>query len=102
MLWWRIILEEYGSDIEYVAGDKYIAKYVLSQLPNNRNQETTHESTYLMETISELYDIKELIEVAFPLSFNFIDFYQQEDPILTGKLTCAEYKRVIFAEAEIL
>ena len=49
----------------------------LSRLHINGNQKTTHESTYTTETISELYDIEELPEVKFPLSFNIIDRYHQ-------------------------
>ena len=47
-----------------------------------------------METMSEIYDIKELPEGVFPLSFKIIDRYQREDPILTGKLTCSECEKV--------
>ena len=38
--------------MEYIQGEKNIAADALSQLPNNVNQETTHDSTYKMETIS--------------------------------------------------
>ena len=51
VLRWRLILE-YFPDIKYIQGEKYIAADALSQLPNNVNQETTHDSTYKMETIS--------------------------------------------------
>ena len=50
----------------------------------------------------ELYDIKELPDGMFPLSLNLIDHYKQEYPLLTEKIKCATYKRVIFAEARIL
>ena len=50
VLRWRLILE-YGPDIEYIQGEKNTAADALSQLPNNVNQETTHYSTYKMETI---------------------------------------------------
>ena len=46
--------------------------------------------------ISELYDIEELPESTFPLSLKLIDRYQQEDPILTEKLKCAEYSKGSF------
>ena len=42
MLRWRLILEEYSPDIEYIKGEKNIAADALSRLPNNGNQETTH------------------------------------------------------------
>ena len=41
--------------------------------------------------MSEIYNIEELPEGSFPLSFKLIDRYQQEDTILTEKLKCAEY-----------
>ena len=39
-----------------------------------------------METISELYNIDELIDGMFPLSFKIIDHYQREDPFLLENL----------------
>ena len=86
VLWWRIILEEYGPDIEYIQGANNIAAYALSRLPNNGNQESTHEKMYTTETMSELYDIKELPEGTFSLSFNLINHYQWEEPSPTEKL----------------
>ena len=53
-------IKKYGPDIEYVPSKKNIAADVLSWLPNNGNQETTNESTYLTETMSKLYNIEEL------------------------------------------
>ena len=49
-----------------------------------------------METVSELYDIEELPEGKFTLSFKIIDRYQREELMLTEKLTCAEYKKGSF------
>ena len=46
VLWWRLLVEEYGTDIEYLPGNKNIAADALSQLHSNVNQHTTHESTY--------------------------------------------------------
>ena len=45
VLRWRLILEEYGPDIEYIPGEKKIVADVLSRLSKNGNQETTHETT---------------------------------------------------------
>ena len=85
VLWWRLILEKYGKDIEYIQGKKNIAAYALSKLPNHGNQETTHEKTYTTETMPELYDIEKLPKGTFPLSFNLIDRFHWEDPFLTEK-----------------
>ena len=89
VLRWRLILEEYGIYIDFIQGAKNIAEDVLSQLSNNGNQEITHESAYTMETMSELYDTKELPEGIFPIYFKLIYCYQQGDPILTEKLNHA-------------
>ena len=78
VLRWILILEEYIPDIEYIKGDKNIAADALSRLPNNGNQETTHEKTYTTETMLELYDIKELPKGTFPISFNLTDRCQRE------------------------
>ena len=70
MLRWRLILEEYGLDIDYIPGANNIAADALSRLTNNVNQETTHESTYTKEKTLELYDTKELPEGTLPLFLN--------------------------------
>ena len=46
--------------------------------------------------MSKLYDIEELLEGTFPISFNLIDCYQQEEPFPTEKLKCAEYSKGSF------
>ena len=66
---------------------------MLSQLPNNDNQENTHDKTYTTKTMLEIYDIKELPEGTSPLSFNLIDRYQREDPFIMEKIKCAEFTK---------
>ena len=46
VLRWRLILENYGPDIEYIKGEKNIVDNALSRIPLNGNQETTQKSTY--------------------------------------------------------
>ena len=58
VLIWRLILEEYGTDIEYIKGEKNISTGGLSRIPSNSNQETTQKSTYKKEIVSEINDIK--------------------------------------------
>ena len=67
-------------------GQKYTVVDTLSRFPINGNQETKHESKYLVETMSKLFNINGITEGKFPLSFQTIDCYQQEYPILTKKL----------------
>ena len=78
VLQWKLILEEYVPNIEYIKGEKNIAVDALSRLPNNGNHETTYDKTFTTETMSELYDTEELPEGTFPLSFNLIASYQRE------------------------
>ena len=84
------MLEEYGKYIDYIKGKKNTAADELSQLPNNRNQETTHESMYLTENNLEIYYIEEIPAGMFPLYFKIIDRYHQEDQILMVTSKCTE------------
>ena len=68
MLIWRLILEEYGPDIEYIQDDKNILADTLSRFPINANQENTHEFTYKNEIESEIYDTEEIPEGNFPIN----------------------------------
>ena len=52
--------------------------------------------------MSELYDIDELSEGAYHLSFKLIDCYQQKDPFLHEKLHAQNIKKVLFVEAGIM
>ena len=38
VLIWRLILEDYGPDIEYIKGEKNPVAEKLSRMPLNRNQ----------------------------------------------------------------
>ena len=49
VLRWRLILEEYGLDIEYIKGEKSIVTDRLSMIILNGNQENTQKSTYQQE-----------------------------------------------------
>ena len=65
VLRWRLIIEEYSPNIEYISVENNMVADALSRLPNNVYQKTTHESTYTTETMLELYDIDELPESTF-------------------------------------
>ena len=87
VLRWRLILEEYGPDIEYIKGDKNVVTDALAILPLNRNQKTTQKPTYQMEIVSEINDTEEIPEGTFSISFKLIQKYQWVEPS-----TIARYK----------
>ena len=76
MLIWRLILEQYVPDIEYIKGDKNIAAHALSILTMNGNQETTQYSTYKRDIVSEINDNEELPNGILPINLKLIDQYQ--------------------------
>ena len=52
VLIWRLILEDYGTYIEYIKGEKRIFTDGLSRTPLNGTQYTTQKSTYKQEIVS--------------------------------------------------
>ena len=58
LLRWRLILKEYIPEIEYVPDEKNKAADALSRFTDGRNQKYIHKSSYSMETMLELYDIR--------------------------------------------
>ena len=46
VLRWRLILEEYVLDTEYMQGDKNIVAGAFSKVPVNGNQDNTQDYTY--------------------------------------------------------
>ena len=67
MLIWRLVLEEYSKDIEYIQGNKNIVTYLLSRLTINGNQDTTQEFTNKKKFVSEITDTEELPKYIFPI-----------------------------------
>ena len=52
---------------------KIIVTDTLSQFINDLNQRTTDDSSYLVENISECFDIDEMPEGKFTITFIIID-----------------------------
>ena len=52
VLIWRLIIEDYGPDIEYIKGETNIVAGTLPKLPLNGNEENTQKSTYQKEIVS--------------------------------------------------
>ena len=72
VLIWILILEEDGPDIEYTKGENNMVADGLSRISLNGNQETTQNSTYQQEILSEINDTKEIPEGTFPINLKLI------------------------------
>ena len=77
----RLILEEYGPEIDHIQGNTNIEADVLSIFPIDGNQKTTQYSNYKKEIKSEVNNIKNSPEGIFHISLKLIDQYQWKDPI---------------------
>ena len=75
LLRWKLILEDYGLDIDYIPGNNNIVAYLLSRLYVNSTQETTQESNYKKEILSEIDDIEELPKGNFLINLKLINQY---------------------------
>ena len=72
VLIWRLILDKYVPEVEYTQCKKNVGEYALSLLTNNGYQNTTQESNYIMENMSEINDIEEIYEGTFTINFKII------------------------------
>ena len=90
MLRWRLIIEEYGTYIQYIPRAKNILTDAMSRFLSDRQPKSTHESNYFAEMFLEMYDIKEIQNVKLPLKFTTIDHHQWEDIGIQAKLISAK------------
>ena len=102
MLRWRLILEEYGPDIEYIKGENNIVAYALSRTPSNGNEDTTQNSTYKHEIVSDINDTEEIPEGNFHINLTLIQKHQRKEPSITAKYKDGTYHNVFFMGEVIL
>ena len=65
VLKWRLVLEEYGLEIEYIQCKLNIVAYALLQLPKNGNQSATKISITLKKLCQKLMTKKNYLRVRF-------------------------------------
>ena len=75
--------------------------YALSLLIINDNKKTKHDSNYIMETLSEINDTKELYKGKFTITLKIIDQYQQKYSSLTDEQKVVNTNTVIFMQEAI-
>ena len=62
----------------------------------NRNQDSTHNSNYKKEIVSEINDIEEITEGTFLINFKLIKKYQRKYPRLLDKYKEGAYQTGYF------
>ena len=104
---WRLLIEEYGPNLIHLPGHTNVVADALSRLDTEEYMTSTspvdanpaellnemsytvtdyREDEYSNEMLADLYDVDELPEEAYPLTYKIIDKYQLKDPILKDKL----------------
>ena len=82
---WRLVLEEYGPELDYVKGESNIVADALSRLdlePQIKNNETQS-----LHQMAELYGVDDIPEDAYPLDYTLIRAEQQKDKELLQEAT---------------
>ena len=74
---------------------------MLKWLPNDKNKNTTQESTYINNIMSEINDMDEWPEGIFPINLKTNDQYQRKDPSLLVKYKMVHTKPVLFVKEVI-
>ena len=102
VLRWRLLIEEYGVDIQYIKGASNIVADVLSRYPTSNNP--LKRSTPPTKTsLSELFAQTSLPEEIFPVNFSVIAAFQQKDRDLQSLVeTSPDITRKIFRGGEQL
>ena len=84
---WRLYLEEYSPDIEYIKGPENEAADALSRLPkilNNLEQEegTNQVELFSLEEMAEFFHVSETENRTMPITYKEIRFHQKRDKTL--------------------
>ena len=109
---WRLLIEEYGPNLIHLPGHNNVVADALSRLdteeicasispvdvnPAELLNELSYtvtdytEGEYSDEILADLFDVDELPEDAYPLTYKIIDQYQLQDPLLKQKLKNSIY-----------
>ena len=103
---WRLLIEEYGPDIQHLPGEHNIVADALSRLDINPAKllnelsfshcAAVDESNYKADELADLYTVDKLPDNLYPLKYSVIDKYQQKDPKLLNKLNKGIYTTKTF------
>ena len=89
VLRWRLILEEYGTEIKYIKGPDNNAADALISLPLINSD--VEESKITREQLDESYGAEKLDGDTFSLTYRAIHKYQRKDKNLVEILKCANF-----------
>ncbi len=102
VLRWRLLLEEYGVDIQYIKGASNIVADVLSRYPTTNNP-LKRTAAPTSESLSETFAQATLSEEIFPVNFSVLASFQQRDRDLQSLVeTKPDVSRKIFRGGEQL
>ena len=77
---WRLVLEEFGPELNYIKGENNVVADALSRLDMDNNREI------LNLTEAAGYDDEDLPSGSFPIRYSAIRKEQQKDKVLMAKL----------------
>ena len=92
VLFWRLMLEEYGPEIKYIKGPDNYAADAFSRLQLLKYDVT--ESNIPWEQFAESYGVNQLDGDTFPPTYQTINTYQRKDKNLSqplGQYCATEY-----------
>ena len=84
---WRLYIEEYAPDLQYIPGPKNIVADALSRLDIQYEPMPEAQFTEELESYLYCYDNEDLRPEAFPLTYEKIGKEQVKDEALKTKLT---------------
>ena len=84
---WRLVLEEYGPELNYIKGENNVVADALSRLDIIQEEDQNPEQPPDQLQMAELLglDKEDLPEDAYPLRYSTIEKYQQKDQELIEK-----------------
>ena len=84
---WRLILEEYGVDLQYIKGTANVVADALSRLDRQDALDVNFSTPVSDHTLADLFlNERSDDQLVYPLDLRAIDTAQQQDPLLLKRL----------------
>ncbi len=83
---WRLVLEEFGPDLQYIKGEHNIVADAISRLDTDDHSAPQLAAMTTMVEQAEMFGSEKLPEGTFPLAYKVIQCFQQANKWLLNKL----------------